>query len=51
MEVRAEQTLRSRLVDDRRFTREVSIIKKAERTLPPASESFARELIQALQTA
>lgn len=50
MEVRAEQTLRSRPVDDQRFTREVSIIKKAERTLP-ASESFARDLIQALQTA
>ena len=51
MEVRAEQTLRSRPVDDRRFTREVSIIKKAERTLPPASETFARSLIQTLQTA
>jgi DNA-binding transcriptional LysR family regulator len=51
MEVRAEQTLRSRPVDDRRFTREVSIIKKAERTLPPASESFAHNLILALQTA
>jgi DNA-binding transcriptional LysR family regulator len=51
MEVRAEQTLRSRPVDDRRFTREISIIKKAERTLPPASESFAHDLIQTLQTA
>jgi DNA-binding transcriptional LysR family regulator len=51
MEVRAEQTLRSHPVDDRRFTREISIIKKAERTLPPASESFAHDLIQALQTA
>jgi DNA-binding transcriptional LysR family regulator len=50
MEVRAEQTLRSRPIDDRRFTRAISLIKKAERTLPPASESFARELIQALQT-
>jgi DNA-binding transcriptional LysR family regulator len=51
MEVRAEQTLRSRPIDDRRFTREISIIKKAERTLPPASESFAHDLIEALQTA
>jgi DNA-binding transcriptional LysR family regulator len=51
MEVRAEQTLRSRPVDDRRFARAVSIIKKAERTLPPASESFAHNLIQALQIA
>jgi hypothetical protein len=38
-------------VDDPRFTREVSIIKKAERSLPPASESFARELIRALRNA
>lgn len=51
MEVRAEHTLRSRPIEDRRFIREISIIKKAERTLPPASESFARELIQALRTA
>ncbi len=50
MEVRAEHTLRSRPVDDPRFTREISVIKKAERTLPPASESFAHDLIQALQT-
>jgi DNA-binding transcriptional LysR family regulator len=49
MEVRAERTLRSRSVDDARFTREVSLIKKANRTLPPASESFARNLIRALQ--
>jgi DNA-binding transcriptional LysR family regulator len=49
MEVRAERTLRSRSVDDASFTREVSLIKKADRTLPPASESFARNLIQALQ--
>ncbi|QRM35759.1 LysR family transcriptional regulator [Microvirga sp. VF16] len=51
MEVRAERTLRSRSVDDPRFTREVSLIKKAGRTLPPASESFARNLMQALQAA
>ncbi|MFC4172839.1 LysR family transcriptional regulator [Microvirga sp. GCM10011540] len=51
MEVRAEQTLRARPVDDPGFTRDVSLIKKAERTLPPASESFAHELIQVLQAA
>lgn len=49
MEVRAERTLRSRSIDDPGFTREISLIKKAERTLPPASESFARSMIQALQ--
>jgi DNA-binding transcriptional LysR family regulator len=50
LEVRAERTLRSRPLDDPRFTREVSLLKKAERTLPPASESFAHSLIQALQS-
>ena len=41
MQVRAERTLRSRSVDDPGFTREISLIKKADRTLPPASEIFA----------
>jgi DNA-binding transcriptional LysR family regulator len=50
MEVHAERTLRSRPVTDSRFTREVSLIKKAGRTLPPASASFASNLMQALQT-
>jgi DNA-binding transcriptional LysR family regulator len=51
MEVRAEQNLRSRPIDGPLFTRDISLIKKAERTLPPAGESFARALIQALQVA
>lgn len=51
MEVRAERSLRSRHVDDPRFTRKVSLIKKVERTLPPAAESFAHALMQALRTA
>jgi DNA-binding transcriptional LysR family regulator len=51
MEVRAERALNSRPVDDPRFTREVSLIKKADRTLPPAAESFARRLVEALQAA
>jgi DNA-binding transcriptional LysR family regulator len=49
MEVRAERTLCSRPVDDPGFTREISLIRKAERTLPPASEIFAHTLIQALK--
>jgi DNA-binding transcriptional LysR family regulator len=49
MEVRAERNLRSRPVDDPRFTRQISLIKKAVRTLPPAAESFARTLVEALQ--
>ena len=51
MEVRAETSLRSRAVEDPRFTREISLIKKTERTLPPAAESFARALVEALRTA
>lgn len=51
MEVRAERTLRSRLVDDQGFTRAVSLIEKAGRMLPPASESVACTPMQVLQTA
>ena len=50
MEVRAERRLRSRAVDDPSFTREIALIKKAGRTLPPAPESFAQALIRALRT-
>jgi DNA-binding transcriptional LysR family regulator len=49
MEVRAETSLRSRAVEDPRFTREISLIKKTERTLPPAAENFARALVEALR--
>jgi DNA-binding transcriptional LysR family regulator len=51
MEVRAERSLRSRPVEDTRFTRQISLIKKTERTLPPAAASFARALVEALRTA
>jgi DNA-binding transcriptional LysR family regulator len=51
MEVRAERTLRSRPVDDPRLIREVALIKKAERTLPPAAQSFAQALIPVLRSA
>lgn len=49
MEVRAEKTLRSRPIMGAAFTREIALIKKAERTLPPAAETFALTLTRALQ--
>jgi DNA-binding transcriptional LysR family regulator len=51
MEVRAERTLRSRRLDGPGFVRSIAVIKRAGRTLPPASESFARALIDALAPA
>lgn len=49
MEVRAEAGLASWPIADDAFMRDVSLIKRADRTLPPASENFARVLIQAMQ--
>ena len=49
MEVRAETGLSSRPIEDGAFMRDVSLIKRAGRTLPPVSESFARVLIQAMR--
>jgi DNA-binding transcriptional LysR family regulator len=48
-EVRAEPSLRSRLIDAPGFERAVSVIKKMGRTLPPMSESFLTQLTGALQ--
>jgi|SRR5579862_1635818 len=39
-EIRAERGLVSRPIDDPAFARKVSIIKKRNRTLPPAAEAF-----------
>jgi DNA-binding transcriptional LysR family regulator len=50
-EIRAEPGLRSRLIDDPGFSRPVSIIKRAGRTLPPLSQSFLDHLAAALRTA
>ena len=49
MEVRAETGLASRPIDGAAFVRDVSLIKRSGRTLPPASESFAQALIDAMQ--
>jgi DNA-binding transcriptional LysR family regulator len=48
-EIRAEPSLRSRLIDEPGFERPVLVIKKAGRTLPPMSESFLVQLKGALQ--
>jgi DNA-binding transcriptional LysR family regulator len=40
-EIAAEPTLQSRRIGDQSFSRPVALIKKADRTLPPLSRSFA----------
>ena len=39
-EIRAERGLRARPIDDPAFARQVSIVKKRNRSLPPAAEAF-----------
>ena len=48
-EVDAEPSLRSRPIDDARFSRTISLVKKRKRTLPPACESFLKEMIGAMK--
>jgi len=40
-EIAAEPSLRSRRISDPNFSRQVSLIKKKNRTLPPLSKAFA----------
>jgi DNA-binding transcriptional LysR family regulator len=47
-EIDAEPTLRARLIDDARFSRTISLIKRRKRTLPPVCEAFLKELIGAM---
>jgi DNA-binding transcriptional LysR family regulator len=49
-EIQAEPGLRSRPIEDRNFSRDVTVIKKAGRTLPPLSETFAKHLVEALKS-
>jgi DNA-binding transcriptional LysR family regulator len=49
-EILAEPSLRSRPIEDRNFSRDVTVIKKAGRTLPPLSETFAKHLVEALKS-
>lgn len=48
MEVRAVAELRSRRIGSPAFTRRITVIRRAGRTLPPASALFLQELQQAL---
>jgi DNA-binding transcriptional LysR family regulator len=49
-EIKAEPSLRSRPIDDPAFERRVAVVKKRNRTLPPATQSFLGELISAMRT-
>jgi DNA-binding transcriptional LysR family regulator len=48
-EISAEPDLRSRRVDVAGFSRAITIIKKAGRTLPPISEAFGAHLAKAMR--
>jgi DNA-binding transcriptional LysR family regulator len=45
-EINAEPGLRTRRINDPNFSRQVSLIKKKNRTLPPLSKAFAEHLAQ-----
>jgi DNA-binding transcriptional LysR family regulator len=47
-EIDAEPSLRARPIDDARFSRTISLVKRRKRTLPPACEAFLKELIGAM---
>ena len=47
-EVRAEPSLKSRVINDTAFVRPIAIIKKANRTLPPAAGLFYEKILLAL---
>jgi DNA-binding transcriptional LysR family regulator len=47
-EVRAEPTLKSRMIDDAAFARPIAVIKKRNRTLPPAAQLFFEEILVAM---
>ena len=51
MEIRAEPALASRLIDDASLVRRIALIKKAGRSLPPASASFCDVLVERLREA
>jgi len=50
-EIKAEPSLQSKPIDDPAFTRPVSIIKRAGRTLPPLSQAFLEYLSRRLGAA
>jgi DNA-binding transcriptional LysR family regulator len=44
-EVRAEPSLKSRVIDDPAFVRPIAVIKKKNRTLPPAARLFLEQIL------
>jgi DNA-binding transcriptional LysR family regulator len=44
-EIKAEPSLKSRAIDNPAFARPIAVIKKRNRTLPPAAESFLAEMM------
>jgi DNA-binding transcriptional LysR family regulator len=47
-EVRAEPSLKSRVIDDAAFVRPIAVIKKKNRTLPPAARLFLAQVLAAM---
>jgi len=47
-EVRAEPSLQSRKIDDPAFARPIAVIKKRNRTLPPAAQLFVEQILVAM---
>jgi len=47
-EVRAEPSLKSRKIDDPAFARPIAVIKKRNRTLPPAAQLFVEQILVAM---
>jgi DNA-binding transcriptional LysR family regulator len=50
-EIQIERNVRSRPIDNPAFSRKISVIKRAGRTLPPLSETFVQHLSNELQRA
>ena len=48
-EVRAEPSLKSRKIDDPAFARPIAVIKKRNRTLPPAAQLFVEQILVAME--
>jgi len=48
-EVRAEPSLKTRIIDDPAFARPIAVIKKRNRTLPPAAQLFLEQMLVAMR--
>jgi DNA-binding transcriptional LysR family regulator len=48
-EVQAEPSLKSRLIEDTALARRIAVIKKVNRTLPPAAQLFLDEILKVIR--